>query len=177
MVSSSFDNNGVKVMATMRETNRETINDIPRGCNIRPSIPERKNRGRNATMIIKVALKMEALISLDASYTTVKEDCRFSGDFWWFCRSRLYTFSTSIIASSTNEPMAMAMPPRLIVLMFKPSAFITRIAPSNDKGIATREIIVVRKFPKNINKIIITKILPSIKAFCTLLMEVSIKSA
>ncbi len=45
---------------------------MPRGCNIFPSIPDKKNSGIKAAMIIKVAFKIEALISIDASKTTVK---------------------------------------------------------------------------------------------------------
>ena len=84
--SSIFDNNGVSVIATTSETNNETIKAIPSGFNIRPSIPERKNNGRNATIIINVALRMEALISFDASNTTVKDDCLSFSGFSLFCR-------------------------------------------------------------------------------------------
>ena len=42
---------------------------------------------------------------------------------------------------------------------------------------AKREISVVRKLPRNRNRMITTKIPPSIRAFCTLFTEVSIKSA
>ncbi len=66
-------------MATIRETNKETTNDIPRGCNILPSIPERKNNGMKATIIISVAFRIDVLISFDASNTTVKADCLSSG--------------------------------------------------------------------------------------------------
>ena len=40
-----------------------------------------------------------------------------------FSFSLLNTFSTSIIASSTREPMAIVIPPRLIVLMVMPINF------------------------------------------------------
>ncbi len=63
-------------MATISETKSETINAMPSGCSIRPSIPDRKKSGRNATIIIKVALSIDALISFEASKTTVKVDCR-----------------------------------------------------------------------------------------------------
>jgi len=49
---------------------------IPNGLSILPSMPDRKNSGKKATMIIKVAFNMDDLISLDASRTTVKADCR-----------------------------------------------------------------------------------------------------
>ena len=50
-------------METISEANKETTNAIPNGANSLPSIPERKNKGKNATIIIKVALIMECLIS------------------------------------------------------------------------------------------------------------------
>ena len=59
--SSILHNKGVSVIATTSDINNETINAIPSGISIRPSIPERKNRGRNATIIISVALRMDAL--------------------------------------------------------------------------------------------------------------------
>ena len=39
-----------------------------------------------------------------------------------FSRSRRKTFSTSMIASSTSAPIAIARPPSVIVLMVTPSA-------------------------------------------------------
>ena len=56
-------------MATINEAKRATINEIPKGFNILPSIPERKNNGKNATIIITVAFKIDALISFDAVAT------------------------------------------------------------------------------------------------------------
>ena len=66
---------GVTVKATISDANKETMYAIPSGFSIRPSIPERKNSGIKATIIIRVALKIEALISFDASKTTVNADC------------------------------------------------------------------------------------------------------
>src|SRR5665811_2329375 len=74
LVKSILVNSGVNVIATISETNNETINAIPKGFNILPSIPERKNNGKNATIIINVAFRIDALISFDASNTTVNED-------------------------------------------------------------------------------------------------------
>ncbi len=139
---------------------------------IRPSIPDRKNKGRNATIIIRVALNIEALISREASKTTVNDVCLSKTGLELFWRNRLYTFSTSIIASSTSEPIAIAIPPRLIVLIFMPIEWSTTIAPSKESGIASNDIIVVLKLPRNKNKIIITKIAPSISADFTLFTEV-----
>ena len=79
------------------------------------------------------------------------------------------------MASSTKDPMAMASPPKLIVLMVNPKACKVRIATSNDKGNATSDIMVVRTFIKKKKSTIITKIAPSNRAFCMLEIELSIK--
>ena len=50
------------------------MKEIPRGFNMRPSIPDKKNKGRKATMIINVAFRIDARISFDASKTTLKDD-------------------------------------------------------------------------------------------------------
>jgi hypothetical protein len=68
----------VSVSATISDAKRETMYAIPSGFNIRPSMPDKKNSGINATIIIRVAFRIEALISFDASKTTLKADCRCS---------------------------------------------------------------------------------------------------
>ena len=60
-------------MDTINEAKRETMNAIPNGANNLPSIPDRKNNGTNATIIMMVALMMLVLISTDASKTTINE--------------------------------------------------------------------------------------------------------
>ena len=62
------------VIATMSDVKSATINAIPRGFNMRPSIPERKKRGINATIIISVALMIDVRISFDASKTILMVD-------------------------------------------------------------------------------------------------------
>ena len=57
-------------MATTSERNKETINAIPNGISIRPSMPDKKNKGINATIIISVAFIMDARTSFEASNTT-----------------------------------------------------------------------------------------------------------
>ena len=165
---------GVSVRATIVEANKATMNAIPKGINIRPSMPERKNKGRKQATMINVELRIGIRTSLEASKTTCKEDNRSSAAFRWFSRNLLYTFSTSTIASSTKEPMAMARPPRLMVLIVSPKACNTRIATNRDKGRATSEMIVVRTFIKKKKRTIITKTDPSNKAFWILLIELSI---
>ena len=57
-------------MATISEANNETMKAIPSGASNLPSMPERKNKGTKATMMINVALIMDVLISTDASKIT-----------------------------------------------------------------------------------------------------------
>ena len=79
------------------------------------------------------------------------------------------------MASSTSEPMAMASPPKLIVLIVRPSPWRVRMATSKDRGRATSEIIVVRTFIKKKKSTTTTKIAPSNNACCMLEIELSIK--
>ena len=82
-----------------------------------------------------------------------------------------------MIASSTREPIAIAIPPSDIVLIVIPSICITRMAPSSESGMASREIIVVLKLPRNRKRMSTTKSAPSSSALPTFLTEVSMKSA
>ncbi len=54
-------------MATTIDANNETMNAIPNGRSIRPSIPLRKKSGAKVTIIISVAFQIEARISVEAS--------------------------------------------------------------------------------------------------------------
>ena len=92
-----------------------------------------------------------------------------------FIRSRLYTFSTSTIASSTNDPIAMHIPPRLIVFIVKPMRCKATMAASSERGMVTSEISVVRTFMRNKNRIATTSTPPSINAFFTLSILLSMK--
>ena len=85
------------------------------------------------------------------------------------------TFSTSTMASSTNSPMAMANPPSVKVLMDISKALKTIAEITNDKGMAVRVIMVVRKLSKNKNRIITTRINPSLRASSTFFSELTIK--
>ncbi len=62
------------VTATTSDVKTEVTNAIPNGCNKRPSIPLKKNRGIKETIIIKVAIMIELLISTEASRTTISVD-------------------------------------------------------------------------------------------------------
>ena len=48
-----------------------------------------------------------------------------------------------MIASSTIEPIAIVIPPRLIVFIVKPKALRAIIATRSERGIATKDISVV----------------------------------
>jgi hypothetical protein len=61
--------------------------------------------------------------------------------------------------------MAMAIPPRLMVLILYPNNLKTIILIKSDMGIATRDMTVVLKFIRNTSSTIITKTDPSRRAF------------
>ena len=86
-------------------------------------------------------------------------------------------FSTSTTASSTSSPMAMARPPRVIVLIDSPSHLKTRIAVRMDKGMAVSEISMVRKLPRKKNSTPATKNEAISSFICRLPSEASMKSA
>ena len=69
--------------------------------------------------------------------------------------------------------MAMAIPPRLIVLIVSPIQRIASKEKTMESGIEMREMMVVRQFIRNMNSTIITNIAPSIKDFFTLSIELS----
>ncbi len=54
------------MIATISEANKATIKAMPSGANNLPSMPDKKNNGRNATMIMNVAFITDVLISTDA---------------------------------------------------------------------------------------------------------------
>ena len=148
---------------------------MPSGIIILPSIPERKNSGKKQATIINVEFNIGIRTSFDASDTTSNNGIRCSCGFRRFSRKRLYTFSTSTIASSTSEPMAIANPPRLIVLIVSPKPYITNTAINIAKGIAVNEITVVRKFIKKKKSTTTTNTAPSSKALRILPIELSMK--
>ena len=140
-------------------------------------MPLRKKSGAKLTTMISVELRIGIRTSREALYTSSMMGTRSasgSARFWRMC---LYTFSTSTMASSTSEPMAMASPPRVMVLMLMPRALSTIIATRNEMGIVTSEMTVVRTLARNIIRMITTKMAPSMSDFCTLSMLLSMKSA
>ncbi len=69
--------------------------------------------------------------------------------------------------------MAIAIPPRLIVLIVSPIQRSARSEKTIESGIDTSEIIVVRQFMRNMNSTMITNMAPSIRDSFTLSMELS----
>ena len=124
-------------------------------------MPLRKNRGTKQATIISVEFRIGILTSFDASKTTSNIGCCSPSGFILLRRKCLNTFSTSIMASSTNEPMAIAIPPKLIVLMVNPINLSVRMDTNSDNGIAINEMNVVRAFIKNKKSTITTKTEPS----------------
>ena len=82
-----------------------------------------------------------------------------------------------MIASSTRAPIAIAMPPSVMVFTVPPRTRIAMIANASERGIATTEISVVRTFHRNSSRMAITKKAPSRKAWITFSTASEIKSA
>ena len=166
---------GVRVSATTVDEHRATMKAMPNGASIRPSMPVRKKMGRKLAMIINVELRMGIRTSREASKITSTTGRRPGMGNFRLARSLLYTFSTSTMASSTSEPMAMHNPPRLIVLMVRSRACRATMAARRERGIVTREIIVVRAFIRKMNRTTTTKRAPSRRASFTLSILLSMK--
>ncbi|TWU34860.1 hypothetical protein Poly41_40030 [Novipirellula artificiosorum] len=98
-----------------------------------------------------------------------------------FSCSRRKMFSTSTIASSTNSPIATAMPPSVITLIesslpvIQPINRKTIVVSTNESGIAVKVINVVRKFSKNRNRTMTTNTAPIAIASATLKIPRSMK--
>ena len=128
-------------------------------------------------MMISVAKTIEPWISRVASNTRCSMSTCCSAGLARFSRRRRTMFSTTMIASSTSAPSAMAMPPSVMVLMVAPSAFIDRIAATSDSGMATRVIAVARADSRKANTMATTSTAPSSSALHRLSMETRMKSA
>ena len=82
------------------------ISDNGKGFNVVES--KKKNSLGLKTIFERIKI-MNGNISVDSELN--------KGTSFIFSRSRLNTFSTSIMASSTNAPIAIAIPPKLIVFI------------------------------------------------------------
>ena len=158
------------------EAKSDTMNATPRGISILPSMPERKKMGMKLTTMMKVEFSMGMRTSLEASNTTSSTLRLCPSGFRRFSLRRLNTLSTSTIASSTSEPMAIAMPPMLIVLMLMPLMRSTMMVISRERGMVTSEISVVLTFIRNRKSTRITNSAPSISALLILPIDASMKS-
>jgi hypothetical protein len=108
------------------------------GLNSRPSCASSVKTGRNDTVMISRLKKSDGPTSLAAS--TMISIRGLPGG----ARSRcLCAFSIMTMAASTMAPMAMAMPPRLMMFELMPSPCMTRKAKSTPTGsirIATKAL-------------------------------------
>ena len=89
--------------------------------------------------------------------------------------SLFHTFSTSTMASSTSDPMAMAIPPRLMVLMVSPMKCSARTEKRSANGRVTREMTVVRALARKRARMMVTKRAPSSNESFTLPILLSMK--
>ena len=96
-----------------------------------------------------VANTIDVRISSVASRTTERVERCSSTGLAAFSRSRRTTFSTSTIASSTRAPMAIAIPPSVIVLIVASNARRTSTAAARDSGMAVRVIAAARTLARN----------------------------
>ena len=92
-----------------------------RGENSRPSVPSSVNTGKNPTVMTSSEKKIGRPTSWSADTTTSARgslcpDASHASSF-------LCTFSTTMIAASTIAPMAMAIPPRDMMLAVRPICF------------------------------------------------------
>jgi hypothetical protein len=92
-------------------------------------------------------------------------------------RMRRKMFSTPTTASSTSSPMAMARPPKVMVLMERPANQNTIAVTNTDIGIATSEMSVVRASIRNKNSTMPTMTSASKSTVRTLPIEFSMKVA
>gem|GEM_PF-6409079 len=128
-------------------------------------------------VMISVALRIGSLISLAAPRIRGSVARRSPGGRRRLSRSRRWTFSTKMIASSTRAPIAMAIPPSVMVFTVPPRARIVMTASASDRGMATTEISVVRTFHRKSSRMAITKNAPSRSAMMTFSTASEMKSA
>ncbi len=83
------------------------------GRNRRPAWPVSVKTGRNATAMISSEKKIAGVTSLAASASSA---CRSAPLAFGACSSRLCAASIITISASTVAPIAMAMPPRLMMV-------------------------------------------------------------
>ncbi len=107
---------GVKISATSSDATIVVTYATPSGIRRRPSRPVRNRNGRNTTTMVKLASTIGPLISDDALLTISKNAFLSASDLPLFSCRRRKTFSTNTMASSTSTPIAIAIPPSVMVL-------------------------------------------------------------
>ncbi len=127
--------------------------------------------------MMTVANTIDDRISSVASRTMVAAGSRSASGLARFSRSRLTTFSTSTIASSTRSPTAMAIPPSVIVLMPAPKARSASTAAASDSGIAVSVMALARVLARNRRTMNTTSTPPSRSARNMFATATSMKSA
>jgi hypothetical protein len=159
---------------------------MPKGTNSRPSMPGKANSGTKTRTMIRVEYRIAERTSMVASATTLSM-ARVSAPvlalgpsfavFARHSRSRRSTFSTPTTASSTSSPMAMASPPRVMVLTESPIQWNTSAVTSRATGSAVSEMKVVRRLSRNSSNTTATMIAASRSASRTLPTDAWMKSA
>ena len=142
-----------------------------------PSTFSSAKRGAKTSTTIKVAKTMEPRISLLARNTTCSVGSLSSSGRAAFWRRRRTTFSTSIRASSTNAPIAIAIPPKVMPLMDKPRAFNPINVVPSENGIANSAMTLARQLPRNTTTTTTTSRPPKPSASSRFEIAVSTKSA
>ena len=86
-------------------------------------------------------------------------------------------FSTSTTASSTRPPIAIANPPRVIVLIDRPKYLNTSAVMKIDTGMAVSAMMVGRTVPRKKNRIAATNTDAPISLPCSVEIDASMKLA
>ena len=132
---------GVSVSATNAENKIAAATVKPNSRNMRPTLPGRKEMGRNtAVSVAVVAMTAKAISRLPSSAASI---------IGWPSSRRRKMFSNTTMASSTTRPMAKTMPSRVSTLMEKPNAYITVKAAMMDTGMVMAGMSVARHWPRN----------------------------
>ena len=177
LLSSVWQRAGVTVTATSSDARMLTMYASPSGLSMRPSTPVRKKSGTKTIVMMTVALRIGSRISRAASRMTAAGEWRQRSGRRRFSRRRRCAFSTKMIASSTSAPIAIAIPPSVIVLMVPPSARSVITASASERGMASTEIAVVRAFHRKRKRMATTSRAPSRSAVTTLSTASEMKSA
>ncbi len=141
------------------------------GANILPSKPSKVRSGKKTKMIITIPEATGVATSCAAwaiRSTTVR--CLPA------CANWVSTFSTTTTAASTNMPIAMERPPKLIRFALRPKRRIKIKVAKADSGNIKATTLAARALPKKARSKITTNTMASNKACATVLIARSTKS-